>query len=482
MSTFDTILKKSELKNERTVAIVRFVIFGLISILDILSFFKIIKFTPLPPNLFSIFMDLGFFSFSLILLIILLKNKYFRLFKYISITIDYFYITIVILFDPTVPKEGEIIYWVVLVAMLFLYFLNLLRYSKIGTLYASLLTVGLFLGISTYLAGTFSSDLFGMLFSLSLMLFMGYHLTSSSKKMMEEANTKQMMERYFPPQLVGEFENKKANLEAGGKDQEVTILFSDIRSFTTLSEKLTAGEVVTLLNDYLSRMTDIIFSNNGTIDKFIGDAIMTLFGAPLKNDDDAYRAIRTALEMQNTLSDFNRDHPYTTEPLKVGIGIHTGNVIVGNIGSDKRFDYTVIGDNVNLSSRIEGMTKYYHCSILISQATYDKLTDHQKKNDFIIRLVDEVIVKGKSKSLRIYEVMGNQDDANRRIKIDIKSMFEKARTFYEKRDFVTAADLFDQIFQTKKDVLSGLYAKRCQEFTQSPPLDSWNGVTSMETK
>lgn len=153
-------------------------------------------------------------------------------------------------------------------------------------------------------------------------------------------------------------------------------------------------------------MTEVIFKFNGTIDKFIGDAIMTIFGAPFKRDDDALRAVKSAVAMIREIESINEVMANPEDKLQVGIGIHTGEAIVGNIGSDRRLDYTVIGDNVNLASRIEGLTKHYQCSILISEATFKQLEGKFSDEDgFLIREIDQVIVKGKSKPITVYEVV-----------------------------------------------------------------------------
>lgn len=157
-------------------------------------------------------------------------------------------------------------------------------------------------------------------------------------------------------------------------------------------------------------MTDVIFRFNGTIDKFIGDAIMTIFGAPFKQDDDALRAVKSAVAMIHELEKLNQKMIHPQDKLHMGIGIHTGEAIVGNIGSDRRLDYTVIGDNVNLASRIEGLTKHYQCAILISEATFQQIKGKYSMEDgFEIREIDKVIVKGKSKPITVYEVICFRD-------------------------------------------------------------------------
>jgi class 3 adenylate cyclase len=297
--------------------------------------------------------------------------------------------------------------------------------------------------------------------------------------MMVEANTKKLMERYLPPQLIEELYTNNASLEPGGKVQKVSILFSDIRSFTSISEPMKPTEVVLFLNDYLSEMTDIIFHNKGTIDKFIGDAIMTVFGAPIQSIDDAYRAVKSAIEMNQSLIHFNNSHPQLKKGLEIGIGIHTGEVITGNIGSDKRLDYTVIGDNVNLSSRIQDLTKFYKCPILISESTVKELPLEIVDKEFIIREVDKVIVKGKTEFVKIFEVLFFKTEKEKIEKLNVKDSFQKGLLDYYSGNFQSAIQKFTSI---QNDPLSLIYKNRCEKLLINPPSKDWDGIFRMETK
>ncbi len=479
ISLIDNILRDRAFKNERAVAFIRFGFFSLSLILDTLAYIGVIQYTAIRPQLMTIVMDVIVVFTAAIILVLLLNNIYHDFLKFFAITFDYSLIAMMLIYDPTIPKGGQLIYWVILVASIFSFLLNLLRYSKPGAIYSSILTIALFLGVTNYYNNGDAENIFPMLFNLLMMLLIGYSITSSSRKMMEEANTKKMMERYLPPQLVNELYKKNANIEPGGESRKVTILFSDIRSFTTISESMSPNAVVTLLNGYLSTMTDIIFHNKGTIDKFIGDAIMTIFGAPIESGDDAQRAVKTAISMISALKDFNNLHKELHSPLEVGIGIHTGEVIAGNIGSDKRLDYTVIGDNVNLSSRIESLTKFYKCPILITQSTYEELKKENSVDTTITREVDTVIVKGKSKSIRIYEVMCFDNEEERELKTRLKNDFEKGLTLYKQFQFEQAMIQFTAI---KNDSLSALYVKRSADYIGNPPEKNWDGSFEAEMK
>ena len=460
------------------VAINRLIVILLACSQDLISYFEIYSLTQVKPTAITLIADFSFITFSAGVLFFLFKNYYNNLVKYIIISFDYLIITLILLYDPTIPKEGQIFVWSGFTASLFLFYLNLLRYSKAGTIYSATLSLILFSVIS-FSSPMSDIDIIPMYLASVIMLYIGYSLTVSNLAMMEEANTKLMMERYLSPQLVNELYKTNTSIEPGGKIQKVTILFSDIRSFTTISEKLPPNEVVRFLNEYLSLMTDKIFLNNGTIDKFIGDAIMTIFGAPIQSQDDSLRAILTAFQMQEALAELNTKKNLTSSPLEMGIGIHTGDVLAGNIGSNKRLDYTVIGDNVNLSSRIESLTKYYPCKILISENTYLEIQEVALENNFITREVDTVLVKGKSKQIKLYEVTPFKNSTEKEIILNLKLEFEKALSLYKNKKFKDALGAFEKI---KSDKLASFYISRCEEFIKTAPGLDWNGVYKFEVK
>lgn len=464
-SIFDKILQDRELRNEKKVAVVRFVFLAIISVMDTLSFFKWIHYTEITPTITTITLDLFFLLFSITIMLILIKNIYFPFLKFIILTLDCMFLSVMLAIDPTVQKDSQILPWETFVAALFLYFLNLLRYSREGSIYAGFLSFGMFLGINhVFEFGVgINNNLIPMAVSLLMFLGIGHTVTESYKKLMTEANTKKMMERYLPPQLIQVLYNQNFVSSQKGIHQEVTILFSDIRSFTTISESMSPQEVVDMLNQYLTNMTEVIFANQGTIDKFIGDAIMTIFGAPIKKADDATSAVRTAIEMMFALKKFN-DRFSLPKPLEIGIGIHTGEVVVGNIGSEKRLDYTVIGDNVNLTSRIESLTKHYQCPILISESTYSQLQFSKIQTNAIFREVDTVIVKGKTKSIQILEVMCFSNTEEKNKKEWIKTNFESGLNLYKNNHFLEAISIFEKL---SEDHLSQIYANRCKEKLQN---------------
>lgn len=478
-SVFNKILRERELKNEKSVALIRLLFVTITILSDLAAYFGLIHFNAIQPDNTTILLDTFFLFFSIIVFLFILRKEYSRYLKFFTISCDYLIISMMLALDPTISREGEFFILAQAFAALYIYFINLLRYSKAGTIYSAFLAVVMFAVMNYFFNVNHQYMIIPMSLALFMMLYLGYSLTNSSVQMMIEANTKKMMERYLPPELVGELYKTNASLEPGGNNQVVTILFSDIRSFTSISESLSPQIVVQMLNDYLSTMTDIIFANRGTIDKFIGDAIMTIFGAPVKESDDAFRAVNTALEMIQSMKAFNQKYSHLGKKLEIGIGIHTGDVIVGNIGSEKRLDYTVIGDNVNLSSRIEGLTKHYKCPILISESTFQELKNNNSEKSFCIRLVDDVIVKGKTVSIKIYEVFHVESYSEREEKNRLKEIFESGLEYYRSQKFREAAEIFKSL---PNDEVSKMYLNRIQKLIETPPDQSWNGKYKLDEK
>ena len=237
---------------------------------------------------------------------------------------------------------------------------------------------------------------------LMVLVYLGITMQRFLAEERERERIRKTFESYVAPAVVQEMLKHPEQLRLGGERREITVLFTDIRGFTTMSENLAPEALVKLLHDFLNPMSNIIINQGGTIDKYMGDAIMALFGAPLIQADHPRLACRAALEMVASLEALNRTWAEQGRPpLKVGVGVNTGPVAVGNMGSDRLFDYTAIGDNVNLASRLEGLNKYYGTNILISDTTAKAL-----ENGFILRDVDLVRVKGKAQGVRIHELIG----------------------------------------------------------------------------
>lgn len=260
----------------------------------------------------------------------------------------------------------------------------------------------------------------------------------------------------------------------GGEEREVTVFFSDVRGFTTLSEKLSPAELVAFLNRYLTRMTDIVLEESGVLDKYIGDAIMAFWGAPLKRETQAVDAARAALKMVDALELFNKEARENGElEIDIGIGLNAGKVIAGNMGSERRFDYTVMGDTVNLASRLEGQTKTYGVHILAAETVATRLPP-----EFMLREVDRIKVKGKNLPVTVFEIVENR---RREIVQSFLPAFEAARTAYYAGDWKTAVERCDEILRTTDDGPTKVFKKRAEEFLVSPP-DHWEGVYKLTSK
>ena len=282
---------------------------------------------------------------------------------------------------------------------------------------------------------------------------------------------KKAFSNYVSPDLVKQIEKHPDKLVLGGEQRELSILFSDIRGFTSVSEGLSPPDLVMLLNAYLSPMTRIVLEERGTLDKFIGDAVMAIFNAPLDLPQHALCACRTAVRMLEELERLNEDFTRRgMHPLAIGIGINTGPAVVGNMGADIRFDYTAIGDAVNLASRLEGLNKYYGSRILVSEETWRQIPS----GIFVFREVDRVRVKGKQQPIVMYELMIDSQE--------LLPRFEEGLKRYRHKDFAAARLIFDELVQQYDDGPSQLYRRRCDEYLDTPPSVDWDGVYTAKDK
>jgi adenylate cyclase len=288
---------------------------------------------------------------------------------------------------------------------------------------------------------------------------------------------KSAFEFYVPEAVVDEIIKDPAKLTLGGDRKDVSILFSDIAGFTTFSENLSPEELVHILNEYLTAMTDVVFTHRGLLDKYIGDAIMAVYGAPLPQPDHHLQACLTALDMMSALRVLQEKWEGEGRPkLEIRIGVNSGFAAVGNMGSEKRFDYTVMGDNVNLASRLEGINKIYGTNIIISESTHEHV--HQ---EILCRELDLVRVKGKTKPVKIYEVIGKKNgdqEANKLV-----HLFEKALIAARERDWDVALAIFKETHeQFPDDAPTSLYLNRIAEAKKNPPHTDWDGVFDIKTK
>ena len=273
--------------------------------------------------------------------------------------------------------------------------------------------------------------------------------------------------KYVSPVIVKELVEHPEKLKLGGEKREITVLFSDIRDFTSLSEKLKPEKLVDILNQYLTEMTKVIMANNGLVDKYIGDAIMAFWGAPLKEKDHPSLAFKTCIAMVQIIALLNKKFKKQGKPfINIGIGLNTGNAVVGNMGSEERFDYTAMGDEVNLGSRLEGLTKVYQVPIIISEHTKEKI------KDFSIRELDVVAVKGKKKPIKIYELMPEENKK-------LKESFAAGLKLYRQQKWDAAMKEFRK---NKDDHPSKIFIERCLSYKKSSPGKEWDEIWVMKGK
>ncbi len=293
-----------------------------------------------------------------------------------------------------------------------------------------------------------------------------------------EKRVKSTMARYMDPSLADKLLASGEEL-LGGQSSVATVLFSDIRSFTTLTEELGPQGTVALLNEYFTIMVDVIQKEGGMLDKFIGDAMMAVFGTPLPHADDEDRALRAAIDMMKELQVFNDQRAsFGLAPVMMGIGINTDTIVSGNIGSPKRMDYTVIGDGVNLAARLESACKQYAAKILISEFTYKKLHGIYRARD-----ADRVIVKGKTAPVGIYEILDYHTDTSFPNLMQVLGYFNDGVAKYRKGSWDAAIASFKEgLALHPKDKLADIYIERCRLYKKTPPPKDWGGVWTMKSK
>ncbi len=285
-------------------------------------------------------------------------------------------------------------------------------------------------------------------------------------------------EQYVSTAVVEEMLRHPEKLHLGGERKFLTVLFSDIRGFTSISEGMESQNLVVFLNAYLTEMTEIILNYHGTLDKYMGDAIMAIYGAPVEQPDHQVRACASALDMMVRLRELQTIWEREGKPIiNIGIGINSGAMTVGNMGSEKRFDYTVMGDNVNLGSRLEGLNKEYGTNIIISEFTHEHV-----HGEFLTRELDAVRVKGKHEPVRIYELLGRPGEV-RQEKAQAARHFELGLSAYRTQAWHDAIEQFSEALRCcPEDVPSQLYLRRCEAYQQTPPPEHWDGVYTMTHK
>lgn len=311
---------------------------------------------------------------------------------------------------------------------------------------------------------------------------LGGYLGSTIQNYLHERKQRQMIKgmfsQYLNPEVVNYLIKNPSELKLGGIRKELTVMFTDLENFTRISEILDPETLVQRLNEYFEGMSEEIFKTKGTLDKFEGDAIMAFWGAPFDDHNHAINACLTAIAIKKkTVQISRRWEEALNIKISTKIGINTGIMIVGNMGGTKKFDYTVMGDNVNLAARLESVNKIYGTNIIINETTYDKI-----KDNFFTRELDYILVKGKTIPVRIYELIDineNINDENKRI----KEYFERGLELYRNRKFAQAIEEFEKVLLIVPDEKPSLvFIDRCFNYLNVPPPDDWSGIYELKIK
>lgn len=357
------------------------------------------------------------------------------------------------------------------------------RYSSlIDILGVALLFAELFIfysiAIKLFASKSYLVDMVGPFLSI-LISYVGSIVFSYMSERRQKVLIKTMFGHYVNRSVVDEMVEHPERLRLAGDRREMTVMFTDIENFTSIAEKMKAEELVKMLNEYLNEMTGIVFNNSGTVDKYEGDAIMVFWGAPVLQPDHAVRACSTAVEMQQALIPMRRRWIETgRKPINVRIGINTGEMIVGNIGGSGKFEYTVIGDSVNIGARLEGANKQYKTNIMISESTYNKVADR-----VIARELDMLVVAGRTEPIRVYELCGMAGSIFPPAKLRFIECYSNGLRKYRNRDWEAAIAEFSNALKiVPEDYPSNLYIERSYLYQASPPPDDWNGVFILMTK
>lgn len=336
---------------------------------------------------------------------------------------------------------------------------------------ASLILLGLILYLNYYLFSIHNWDISPVyLFTPTITIiflnpFIKYLNSLKQRKFLKDA-----FSTYLAPQVVKQIISNPRSFTLGGKELQATILFLDIVGYTAISEKVTANELISFVNRTLGRLSEIILKNGGMIDKFIGDCIMAGWGLPLESTDHARLACNATLEILKEMPQIAAEEKERSgADLSIRIGLSTGQVIAGNVGGGKRFNYTALGNDVNLASRLESLNKYYGTMTLVSEKT-----KQMAGSDFYFRKIDKIRVKGQNIPVSIYELC--HEPLN-----EIKSEYEKALELYFQNNFINAKNIFIKLAESG-DKPSSILLKRCEDYIITPPDTNWDGVHSMTEK
>ena len=395
-----------------------------------------------------------------------------------------------ILSDIFITRTSKAVVSFILLALALLLAFGIQRLSPAigGAAVGALILVYIFTAFWAFTNYYFWLDLFAPIATIGL----GYLGITVYNYIQEEKNKqflKSSFGTYISPELIDEMYESGKEPELGGEEGYHTAFFTDIQSFSAFSEKLTASDLVSLLNDYLTEMTDILMENNGTLDKYIGDAIVAFYGAPLDLKNHELMACRTAIKMQERLAVLRGQWqqegdrwPEIVHNMQNRIGINTGKMVTGNMGSESRMNYTMMGDTVNLAARLESSAKQYGVYIQIADSTYEAV-----KDQIVVRALDFVRVMGKTEPVKVFELISEKDQEPEIYK-KILPIFHEGLEYYFKQDWDKAieafqsADELEEMFPGRKTNPSRVYIPRCQNFKSNPPGDDWDGVWTQTSK
>lgn len=352
------------------------------------------------------------------------------------------------------------------------------KIKNLMVLYGSLTLVAVTIIVSAYVGFAFQVltphfyQFLLFVFLSGILLLLQYIFETKEKRFIRRG-----FEQYVAPAVVAELTNHPEKLSLGGEERTLSILFSDIRGFTTISEKLTPSQLMNQLNEYFEEMSEAVMERQGLVDKYIGDAVMAFWGAPLVDPDHAKNACESVLAMMAALDRLNERWAKEGKPaFKIGVGISTGDVVVGNMGSKRRFNYSIIGDEVNFSARIEGLTKQYGVYCLLGQTTYEAIKDLPH---LPTRELDDVMVKGKVEPRKIYELLTVPLTEEKKV---VFEHFAVGRSHYKAGDFKAAMAEFKLALAVDpEDGPSKVFLERSEALLANPP-ESWNGVFEFKTK
>lgn len=368
----------------------------------------------------------------------------------------------------------------ILVPVLVIFVGILVRWLKLlkgGILCLFLIVVAVFAAYNIFTSFSLLFPVFPPIFAI-VFGYLGNSAYLYITEQREKNRIRHTFQKYVSKSVVQEMLNA-GEPQYGGERKELTVLFSDIRSFTNFSEKLNPDEVVSKLSEYLTEMTDIVLRNNGTLDKFVGDEIMAIYGAPLFYENHAEQACRTAFQMIDKLNELRliNTSQNGAEYFDIGVGINTGDMVVGNLGSQQLFDYTVIGDAVNLGARLEGLNKFYGTRIILSESTFLSCGE-----SIIARELDSVKVKGKEVPIKIFELIGVKKVEDKVMEFRVNLYNQALNFYYEKNWYGCLREMNRILKEFPTDGPAKLYIRRCLDLMENPPTEDWKPVVTFDTK